>query len=698
MAPTADPARETERETNRTKPNKGDTMTQANTDNTLTLNGRSVPVDEATNLLEVIRAAKIDLPTFCYHSDLSVYGACRLCIVEVEGRGIVASCSTPPAPGMIVRTHTEELREMRRTTLELLLANHPQTCTTCVKSTQCKLQDLAQRFGIEEVAFKRTVKDHPRDDTNPSLVRDPNKCVLCGDCVRFCSEIQAVGAIDFVNRGAKVTVAPAYNKGLGDVECVFCGQCAAVCPTGAITPRNDVNSAWSAIDDPETTVVVQIAPAVRVALGEEFGLDPGTTVTWKMVAALKTLGFDQVYDTSFAADLTVVEEATEFLGRVKDGARLPQFTSCCPGWVKFVEQFYPDLLANLSSCRSPQQMFGSVARRTLPEQLGVEPKNLVVVSIMPCTAKKFEASRAEFATAGQADVDLVLTTRELAAMIRGAGLRFNELNNESFDLPLGFKTGAGVIFGNSGGVSEAVVRFAHEKVTGERMSSVDVHEVRGEEGVREAVIQMGETTVRMAIVHGLANARRIAEQVRKGICEYDFIEVMACPGGCIGGAGQPVSFDDDIRHRRTEALYAVDKSLQVHHSQDNPYVQACYRDTLGDVGGHESHRFLHTEYSARKRIGGQELSLAEPATQDRLEVDVCLGTSCFLRGSQELLQALANRVKQEELEDCIEVKASFCHEKCDRGPVVVVGGEALVRTNFETAWARIQQVAPQSVK
>ena len=652
--------------------------------NTIMVNGRPVEIADEPNLLEVIRKAKIDLPTFCYHSELSTYGACRLCIVELEGKGIVASCSVEPQPGMKVRTHTAELREMRRTTLELLLANHPQACTTCAKNTQCKLQDLAHRFGIEDVVFDRPVKDRPLDDSNPALVRDPNKCVLCGDCVRYCAEVQNIGAIDFVNRGAQVTVSPAYYKPLGDVECVFCGQCAAVCPTGAITPKSDEAAVMEAVDDPETTVVAQMAPAVRVALGEEFGFEPGSSVTWKIVAALKALGFDQVYDTSFAADLTVIEEAGEFIERTQAGERLPQFTSCCPAWIKMAEQFYPDLLPNLSSCRSPQQMFGALARRTLPEQLNVKPNKLVVVSIMPCTAKKYEAAREEFEQDEKADVDYVLTTRELAGVIKSAGLRFPELEPESFDLPLGFKTGAGVIFGNSGGVSEAVVRYAHEKITGHRSPEVDVHAVRGEEGMREAEIKMGDKTVRMAIVHGLANAQRLAEQVRNGTCNYDFIEVMACPGGCIGGAGQPVSFDDEIRHKRRHGLYAVDKGLQVHHPQDNTYVTDCYRDAIGEIGGKEAHHLLHTKYKSRQRIAGQEMSLAnEDTPPNKAEVNVCLGTSCFMKGSQELLQALANYVNSNNLANYIEIKASFCHEKCGKGPVVKVGDETFTHADFE---------------
>lgn len=562
------------------------------------IDGMEVPLEDETNLLDLCRKANIDIPTFCYHSHLSVYGACRLCLVEVEGRGVVTSCSTTPEPGMQVKTSTEEIREMRRVALELLLANHDQSCPTCAKSDSCKLQDLARRMGVEEVRFKPTHEPEPVDHSSPSIVRNPNKCVLCGDCVRACYEIQGVGAIDFAYRGAEAAVLPAFGKKLADVECVNCGQCASVCPTGALHPAHEIRPTWKAIDDPDTVVVAQIAPAVRVALGEEFGKEAGTVTTGQIAAALRRIGFDHVYDTCFAADLTVMEEAQEFLDRKMKGENLPQFTSCCPAWVKFAEQEYPDLLPHLSTCRSPQQMFGSVARRYLPEQFNVEPRNLYVVSIMPCTAKKYEARRSEFAEDGKRDVDYVLTTSELARMIRERGLSFDRIEPGSLDMPFGFKTGGGIIFGTTGGVTEAVLRCATEQITGVARD-VEFHEVRGEDGLREAVVTTDDEEISLAIVHGLSNAHRVAQQVMNGECDYDLVEVMACPGGCVGGAGQPITRDVSERMERARGLYNTDRTLQLHKSQDNPEITQLYKEHLGEIGGETAHELLHTTYVNR---------------------------------------------------------------------------------------------------
>jgi len=641
---------------------------------TLTIDGRTVAIEGERNLLELVRKANIDLPTFCYHSELSVYGACRLCLIEVEGRGVMGACSTPPEAGLKVKTTTPQIREIRRIAVELLLANHDQQCPTCPRSANCQLQNLAQRLGIKKVRFKPLHQPVPIDESSPSLVRDPNKCVLCGDCVRMCAEIQGIGAIDFAHRGHDVAVKPAFGKQLGEVECVNCGQCASVCPTGALTVKSEVDAVWDLIADKTKTVIVQIAPAVRVGLGECFGLKPGEITTGRIVAALKALGFDQVYDTSFAADLTVIEEGSEFLNRKVRGGTLPMFTSCCPGWVKYAEQYFPELLPNLSTCRSPQAMFGSLVKAMLPEQMNVDRKDIKVVAIMPCTAKKFEAQRPEFAVNGDPDVDHVLTTQELAHMIQSAGLIFDSLQPESFDMPFGFYTGAGVIFGNSGGVMEAVLRYAAEKATGKKLDRLEFNEVRGDSGLREAIISLDGTELKLAVVHGLRNARVVAEQVRAGKSPYDLIEVMACPGGCIGGAGQPISTAPNTRALRTRGLYQADKMLQLHKSQDNVFITECYAKFLGDIGGEKAHHLLHTTYQSRRRIGDESLALTTACGADKVKVGVCLGTNCYLKGSQHVLNAVLRHTDEKGLENRLDVRASFCFERCEHGPNASIDG------------------------
>ena len=650
----------------------------------VTIDGKQVVYEGERNLLELVRKAGIDLPTFCYHSELSVYGACRLCIVDIEGRGVTASCSVIPEAGMVVRTRTQELREMRKITLELLLANHHQSCPTCPKNAACQLQELSGRLGVTSVRFKPANKQAPIDDSSPAIIRDPNKCVLCGDCVRYCSEVQSVGAIDFAHRGSAACVMPAFDRDLAKVECVNCGQCAAVCPTGALSIKPHVEPVWEALNDKGKTVVAQIAPAVRVALGEMFGLGAGSVTTGHIVAALKQLGFAKVFDTAFAADLTVIEEATEFLSRKASGQNLPQFTSCCPAWVKFAEQHYSDLLGHMSSCRSPQQMFGSLAKAILPEMLAVKREDLVVVSLMPCTAKKYEAAQDKFKTAGRADVDLVLTTQELGRMIQEAGIRFGELEPESLDMPLGFKTGAGVIFGASGGVSEAVLRYASEQISGRKIDNVDFHAIRGEGGLREATVTIDGQTLRMAVVHSLRQARQIADRVRAGDCQYDLIEVMACPGGCVGGAGQPVTKDTTTRRKRAKGLYEADKSLQLHKPQDNPHIRQMYQDVLGDVGSHKAHKLLHTSYRSRRRMQDCDLDLTGHE-EGRLDVSVCVGTGCYVRGSQDLLNGLIRHIEDHGLAGAVNVKASFCFENCDKGPTVRIGQTIIDKCSLDKA-------------
>ena len=658
---------------------------------TVKIDNRILPVHGERNLLEIARKAGIEIPTFCYHSALSVYGACRLCLVDIEGRGIAASCSTTPEPGMVVRTHTDEIRSMRKIGLELLLANHDRNCTTCGKSMTCELQKLTRMMGLDKIRFKSTVRDLPIDTSSPSLIRDPNKCVLCGDCVRACAEIQSVGAIDFAHRGALTCVLPAFGKNLSEVECVYCGLCASVCPTGSLTPKPEIDGVWKAINDPKKTVVAQIAPAVRVAIGEAFGLEAGSIETGRTVAALKALGFNYVFDTSFTADMTVIEEAAEFISRKQKGERLPQFTSCCPAWVKFAEQFYPDLIPNLSSCRSPQQMFGSVAREVLPSEYKIAEEDLVVVSIMPCTAKKYEASLPKFKRNGRREVDYVLTTQELARMIEEGGIQFQNLEPQSMDMPLGFKTGAGVIFGASGGVTEAVLRYAVEKLQGTKLDAVAFEEVRGEEGVKEATLEAGGIKLRLAVVNGLRNARMLADKVRRGETDFDLIEVMACPGGCVGGAGQPVQRNWESRSKRAKGLYNADTMLLLHKPQDNHMLQQCYRDHLGDIGGHKAHELLHTSYQNRRRISREALTILGESSESRLKVAVCVGTNCFVKGSDSLLRQVTAYVQDNGLADKVNVEATFCLERCGHAPNVRVGPRLIESATVEKVCAAIEE-------
>ena len=641
---------------------------------TMIVDGKPVELNGEKNILEVVRKAGVDLPTFCYHSELSVYGACRMCLVELGNGQIVAGCSTPPRPGMEVKTTTPRVQKIRKMALELLLANHDRDCTTCEKSGSCKLQELAQRFGIRQVRFGHRDTKVDIDDSSPALVRDPNKCILCGDCVRMCQEVQGIGVLDFAYRGSQMTVTPAFGKKMAEVDCVNCGQCAAVCPTGALVVKSQVKQVWRALHDPNKTVIAQIAPAVRVAVGETFGLEPGENTLGKLTAALRQMGFGKVFDTSFAADLTVMEEGTEFLNRLQKGENLPQFTSCCPAWVKYTEQYYPEMLANLSTCRSPQQMFGSLAKKYYAKQLGISPADMVVVSIMPCTAKKFEAQRPEFSTEGVQDVDFVLTTQEIVQMIRESGLDYPHLESDSLDMPFGFTSGGGIIFGVTGGVSEAVLRAAHYLLLGEEPAQVNFTEVRGMEGLRAAEVDVGGKKVKLAMVYGLAQAKHLLEKIKAGEAEYHLVEVMACPGGCIGGAGQPVGSDAEIRRARAQGIYNADKAQQLRKSYQNPLIDAVYGKWLGKPNGDAAHAVLHTTYNERRRIKGDSISLGEDDTLKQVEVSVCVGTCCYLKGSYDVLHDLGRRLRSANLEDKVDLKATFCFENCGSGINVKVGG------------------------
>lgn len=563
----------------------------------MTIDGRKVEFTDEPNVLSVIRNADIDIPTLCYHSELSVYGACRLCTVEDERGKTFASCSEPPRDGMVIYTNTPRLMKYRKMILELLLAAHCRDCTTCIKSGECQLQALAHRMGVTTVRFENTKEQYPLDFSSPSIVRDPNKCILCGDCVRMCDNVQSVNAIDFAYRGTKALVTPAFNKKIAETDCVNCGQCRVVCPTGAISINTNIEVIWDFLADKNTKVIAQIAPAVRVAVGDQFGLPRGENVMGKLVNVLHRLGFDEVYDTSYGADLTVIEESEELLERLASGENLPLFTSCCPAWVKFCENRYPDLAKNLSTCRSPQQMFGAVIREYYkdPEKNG--GKRIVSVSIMPCTAKKEEILRPESSTNGKQDIDYVLTTTELITMIRKSGIRFENLEIEASDMPFGIGSGAGVIFGVTGGVTEAVLRRLREGHNRVEMDKIKFSGVRGEEGLKEVEFDYNGRTIHAAVVSGLGNADALMKKIQKGEVHYDFVEVMACRRGCIMGGGQPVPAGLRSRIARSKGLYDTDINTQIKKSNENPLILSLYDELLKG----KTHELLHRNFEAAKK-------------------------------------------------------------------------------------------------
>lgn len=568
----------------------------------VTIDGRKLQVPKSATVLTAAKEGGIKVPSLCYHPELRPEGACRVCLVEVEGaKSLVASCVYPVNEGMVVRTNTALVREARKTVVELLLANHPQDCLSCQRNTNCELQDMAADLGIRKIRFDGVKKNLPLDANNPSLVRDQNKCILCGRCIKACSDRQGVDVYSFAKRGFDTTVTPAFDVGLDQAACTFCGQCASVCPTGAIVEKDDTQAVWAAIADPTKHVIVQTAPATRVALGEALGMNSGFVVTGKMVASLRRLGFDKVFDTDFTADLTILEEGTELIGRLQNGGKLPMITSCSPGWVNYIELKYPDLLPHLSTAKSPQQMFGALTKTYYAEKIGRDPKDIVSVSIMPCTAKKAEAVRPEFSTHGVQDVDFVLTTRELARMIKEAGIDFAAIAAEDYDAPFGISTGAGVIFGSSGGVMEAALRTVAEVLTGKELESIDFKEVRGLTGIKEAAVPIGDLTVKIAVANTLANARIMMEKIRAGEADYHFIEIMACPGGCIGGGGQPVPVCEETRLNRIAAIYECDKNSQIRKSHENPAIKELYESWLGKPCGEKSHHLLHTHYKEQIR-------------------------------------------------------------------------------------------------
>ncbi|NLN04971.1 MAG: 2Fe-2S iron-sulfur cluster binding domain-containing protein [Clostridiaceae bacterium] len=573
----------------------------------ITIDGINMQVPEGTTILEAARQANIRIPTLCFLKDINEIGACRMCVVEVKGaRALQAACVYPVAEGLEIKTNSDKVRRARKVTLELILSNHDRECLTCVRSNNCELQKLSKELNIRDIRYKGEQTEHDIDDLSLSIVRNNNKCILCRRCVSVCQNVQTVSVLETVNRGFNTKIGTAFDIPLANTPCVNCGQCIAVCPVGAIYEKSDIEKVWDAINDPDKYVVVQTAPAVRVSIGEAFGMPLGSRPTGKMVTALKMLGFDKVFDTDTAADLTIMEEGTELMHRIQNGGKLPLITSCCPGWIKFCEHNYPDFLDNLSTCKSPHEMFGAVLKTYYAKKMNIDPAKMVVVSIMPCTAKKFEAGRPELSAAGYPDVEYVLTTRELAQMIDEAGIDFVNLEDSTFDDPIGEASGAGVIFGATGGVMEAALRTVADILSGESLpvEKIEYTEVRGVEGIKEAQIEVGGKVIRACVAHGLGNAREVLDRIRAGEAEYDFIEIMACPGGCVNGGGQIIQPSEvrswiDLIVERTKAIYAEDRSMPIRKSHENPYIKKLYDEYYGEPGSEKAHHDLHTTYQQR---------------------------------------------------------------------------------------------------
>ncbi len=569
------------------------------------IDNKEVLVDEGTTILEAAKLANIKIPTLCHHPAQSIKANCRICLVETGRDKLVTACSTPVWDEMKVKTNSKLVRETQKGVLELILANHDQDCLRCVRNGNCELQNLCEMFNISRTSIEDVtlgdvaVDSKPMDCSNPSIVRDYSKCIKCNRCVETCQSVQDAAILAPTHRSIDYVIQPAFGKTLDQTLCTYCGQCITVCPVGAIYERDYIDQVWDAIDDENTHVVVQVAPAVRVAIGEAFGFEPGYNGAGKIAASLRRMGFDRVFDTNFTADLTIIEEGHELLDRMQNGGKLPMITSCSPGWINYMEGFFPDLIDNISTCKSPQQMFGTLSKTYYSEKSGIHPSKIFTVSVMPCTAKKYEAQRSEMNTYGAVDVDAVLTTRELARMIKMSGVDFNAIMEEQFDDPFGIATGAAVIFGATGGVMEAALRTVYEVVTGEELEALDFYEVRGLDGIKETEIIMNGSSVKVAVASGLSNAKKLMKAVREGRSDYAFIEIMACPGGCLAGGGQPISSDPEVKEKRMRGIYGIDRHKVLRKSHENPAVEKLYSEFLGSPNSHKAHALLHTQYRAK---------------------------------------------------------------------------------------------------
>ncbi|MNM73377.1 NADP-reducing hydrogenase subunit HndC [compost metagenome] len=561
---------------------------------------KEVSVPEGTTILEAAKLLNINIPTLCYHPDQSVKANCRICLVEIKERNsLVTACSTPVWEGAQIVTNSKRVLDARKSVLELILANHQQDCLKCIRNGSCELQDICRQFNLRDSDLSSIAQRYPLDNTNPSVVRDRSKCIKCNRCVEMCETIQGIGALCHSHRSTNLTVGTAYDETLEKSNCIYCGQCTTVCPVGALYEKDDTEKVWEILNEADKHVIVQVAPSIRVSVGEEFNMPAGENVTGKMVASLRRMGFDKVFDTNFAADLTIMEEGNELVERIEKNGVLPMITSCCPGWINYAEIYSPRILKNLSSCKSPQQMFGAISKSYYSEKFGVSPEDIVTVSIMPCTAKKYEANRVEMKTNGVKEVDFVLTTREFARMIKTANIDFRNIKEEGFDSPLGIASGAGALFGATGGVMEAALRTAYTLLTDEKLESIEFKEVRGMRGVKEAVISINDVPIKIAAVHGISNVKNIIEQIENGTVEYSFIEVMACVGGCVGGGGQPVGSTLKAKEKRLEQIYRIDERKEIRESHKNPEIIKLYSEYLGKPMSGLSHKLLHTKYSPR---------------------------------------------------------------------------------------------------